>query len=174
MNVNGHQFLTNKVTVSEIPTIPSGTYDATLEGVTEEEHEQYGDRWVWHWTIPEVHPDGEPFELQVWTPPRLSSKGMASEQAKALGASVAKGSEVALGDLRGRRARLVVMLDEEKGRNRVKGVLPFEEPTGSSTSTVVDPDYEAWKAAQAVKQNAPEASNVQLPLPVSAPPSQAA
>ena len=69
MVVNDRQFLTDEVTVSEFPTIPSGTYDATFEGVTGEDHDQYGDRWVWHWTIPEMHPDGGAYELQVWTPP---------------------------------------------------------------------------------------------------------
>ena len=67
-------------------------------------------------------------------------------QAKALGAAVTQGSKVALGELRGRRARLLVELDEEKGRNRVTGILPVEEPATSPTQTATDPDYIAWLA----------------------------
>jgi len=153
MSSNDRHYLTDEVSVSEFPTIPQGTYDATLEGVTEEEHDLYGLRWVWHWTIPEMHPDGGDFDLQVWTPPRLSSTGIASEQAKTLGATLAKGSKVALGALSGQRARLIVTLDEEKGRNRVKGVMPAaESPTGPA-ATAVDPEYQAYLAEKAKKQS---------------------
>jgi len=166
-------YLTGEVTVSEFPTIPAGTYDATLEGVTDEEHDLYGDRWVWHWTIPEMHPDGGDFELQVWTPPHFSSTGMASEQAKVLGATLTKGAKVDLGHLRGGRAQLIVTLDEEKGRNRVKSVMPAPvQPTEPPASTI-DPDYEAWKAEQEAKKAAVEAANAEEPPTPSEPSEEA-
>ena len=93
MNGDERQYLTDEYTVSEIPTIPSGTYDATLDGVASEDHVLYGHRWVWHMIIPEMHPDGGDFDLQVWTPPRISSTGMARDMAKALGADVSKGAK---------------------------------------------------------------------------------
>ncbi len=151
MALNDRHYLTDEYTVSEFPTIPPGTYDATLDGVTSEEHDLYGHRWVWHWTIPEMHPDGGDFELQVWTPPRISSTGMARELAKALGADVAKGAKVDLGALRGRHARLIVTLDEEKGRNRVKGVMPASVATRRAVVRG-RARLEAWKAEQAPRR----------------------
>jgi len=171
MAVNDRHYLTDEYTVSEFPTIPAGTYDATLEGVTEEDHDLYGVRWVWHWTIPEMHPDGGDFELQVWTSPRLSSTGMASDQAKALGATLTKGAKVALGDLRAGRARLIVTLDEEKGRNRVKGLMPAAESPAQPTAAAIDPEYKAWLAEQEAKKAATDAE--QPPTP-SEPPEGAA
>jgi hypothetical protein len=150
MTGDERQYLADEYTVSEIPTIPAGTYDATLEGVTSEDHELYGHRWVWHMLVPEMHPDGGDFELQVWTPPRISSTGMARDMAGALGADVTKGAKGDLGSVRGRRVRLVVTLDEEKGRNRVKGVMPATAPAPPSDG--VDPEYEAFLAQKAAKE----------------------
>jgi len=173
MNGDDRQYLTDEYTVSEIPTMPPGTYDATLDGVTSEDHDLYGHRWVWHMSIPEMHPDGGDFDLQVWTPPRISSTGMARDLAKALGADVSKGARVDLGALRGRHARLIVTLDEEKGRNRVKGVMPASVGNHAEPSSAIDPDYEAWKAEQAAMRAAVDAANAEEP-PMPEPPAEAA
>ena len=124
MYTNDRRYLTGEVEVSEVPTIPAGVYPSTLQGVSEVEHDQFGVRWVWHWSIPGMHPDGGDFELQVWSPPRFSSTGIATEMANALGSTTTKGAKVDLGSLCGRQALLTVILDEEKGRNKVKAVTP--------------------------------------------------
>jgi hypothetical protein len=161
------QYLTDEYTVSEIPTIRADTYDPILEGVGSVVHDLYGPRWVWYYIFHGMHPDGGDFELQVWTPPRISSSGLAREMAKALGADVTKGARVDLGALRGRQVRLVVALDEEKGRNKVVSVMPTpvaHDP--DPTPTAVDPDFEAWKAEQAAK-NAANAQEPPMPEPSS-------
>ena len=162
MRDSDRMYLTGEVTVSEFPTIPPGTYDAVLDGVTEELHELYGTRWVWHWEVPDAHPDGGDFELQVWTPPRLSNTGMAIEQAKALGVTAAKGARVDLGAFRGKQARLIVTLDEERGRNRVKAVMPAQVPDPAPRPTG-DPEYATWTAereAQEAVTGAPTAEEL--------------
>ena len=174
MVVNDRHYLTDEVSVSEFPTIPAGTYDATLDGVTSEEHDLYGHRWVFHMRILEMHPDGGDFDLQVWTPPRISSTGMARDLVKALGADVSKGARVDLGALRGRHARLIVTLDEEKGRNRVKGVMPASAGNPTEASSAVDPDFEAWRAEQAAVKAAVDAANVEEPPTPSGPPAEEA
>lgn len=146
LHINVHKILTDEVTVRDHLCIPAGTYDASLQGVTEQVHGHCGMQWVWHWRIPEVRSDAGDFRLEVWTPPHLSSSGMACEQAKALGALATNGARVDLGDLCGRRARLVVTLDEATGNNRVVGVLPPVQPAGSTVEVAVDPDYLAWCA----------------------------
>jgi hypothetical protein len=164
MNGDDRQYLTDEITVSELPTIPAGTYDPIVEGVEPVVHDLYGPRWIWHCTFTGMHPDGGDFELPVWTPPRISSSGLAREMAKALGADVTKGAKVDLGALRGRQVRLVVALDEEKGRNKVVSVMPtpvVHDP--DPTPTAVDPDFEAWKAEQAAKKAAVEAANAEEP-----------
>lgn len=174
MNGDERQYLTDEYTVSEIPTIPPGTYDATLDGVASEDHVLYGHRWVWHMIIPEMHPDGGDFDLQVWTPPRISSTGMARDMAKALGADVSKGAKGDLGVLRGRHARLIVTLDEEKGRNRVGGVMPAPVAKPAEPSSGVDPDFLAYKAELAAKRAAVDAANAEEPPTPSGPSSEEA
>ena len=170
MNGDDRQYLTDEYTVSELPTIAPGTYDATLDGVTSEDHDLYGHRWVWHMKIPEMHPDGGDFDLQIWTPPRISSTGMARDLAKALGADVSKGAKVDLGVLRGCHARLIVTLDDEKGRNRVKGVMPASvTPAMETSAATVDPDFAAWQTEQAAKKAAVQAANAEEP-PMPEPP----
>jgi len=168
----GRTFLTGEVTVSEFPTIPPGTYDATLDGVTEEVHELYGTRWVWHWAVLDAHPDGGDFELQVWTPPRLSNTGMAIEQAKALGVTAAKGARVDLGAFCGKQARLIVTLDEERGRNKVKAVMPAQaaEPAPSSTG---DPEYAKWAAEREAQEAVTGAPTAEEPARSAAPGTEA-
>ncbi len=67
MNSEERQYLDDETTVSEFPTLPAGTYEAILDGVTSEEHDLYGLRWVWHWIIPEMHPDGGDFSLLYYS-----------------------------------------------------------------------------------------------------------
>lgn len=143
---NDHRYLSGEVEISEIPIIPANVYNATLDGVSEVDHELYGSRWVFHWRIAAMHPDGGDFEVQVWTPPRFSSTGMASEIARALGHTIVKGAKVDLGSLRGREARLTVILDEEKGRNRVKAVTPAPPKPG--------PEHIPQSAAEAAEDAA--------------------
>jgi hypothetical protein len=175
MTGNDRQYLTDEYPVSEIPTIPDGTYDPILAGVASVVHDLYGPRWVWYCNFPGMHPDGGDFELQVWTPPRISSTGMARDMAKALGADVTKGAKVDLGVLRGKQVRLVVTLDEEKGRNRVVSVMPTpiaHDP--EPTPIAVDPDFEVWKADQADKKAAVDAANAEEPPTPSGPSSEEA
>ena len=175
MNSEERQYLDDETTVSEFPTLPGGEYEAILEGVASVVHDLYGLRWVWYYTFPGMHPDGGDFELQVWTPPRISSSGLAREMAKALGADVTKGAKVDLGALRGKQVRLVLVLDEEKGRNRVVSVMPapvLHDP--DPTATAVDPDFEAWKADQAAKKTAVDAANAEDPPTPSEPTSEEA
>jgi hypothetical protein len=152
-------YLTDTVEVSETPTIPAGVYVATLRGVRAAEHDDYGTRWIWDWAIPAADPDtGGDFELRVWTPPRFSSTGIASEMAKALGADTSKGAHVPLGELRGRSAQLTVVLDDEKRRNRVKAATPAPKALAPAQA---DPDYAAFLAAKAAReaQAAPQAES---------------
>jgi hypothetical protein len=170
MNREERQYLTDEITVSEFPTVPGGTYVTTLDGVASVIHDLFGHRWVWDYAFPGMHPDGGDFVLPVWTPPRISSSGLAREMAKALGADVTKGAKIDLGALRGRKVRLVVVLDEEKGRNRVVSVMPamvLNDP--ETTPIAVDPDFEAYKAEQAAKQAAIDAANAEEPSPPSEP-----
>jgi hypothetical protein len=146
---NDREYLAGEVEVGEFPTIPANTYDATLDGITEELHDLYGIRWVWHWIIPEMHPDGGDFELQVWTPPRISSTGIAREMAQALGADTSNRAKVDRGALRGKSARLAVVLDDDAGRNRVKAVMSAEAT--AAPAAAADPEYAQWKAEQATK-----------------------
>ena len=149
MSSNGRRYLTHVVTVSASYTIPPGRYDAFLDGISEEEHESYGKRWAWHWRVPEMGPEGSDLEIQRWTSRRFGPDGIASDQARALGVDPTTGV-VDLGDLQGRRARLLITLDEAKGRNKVAGVMPPEATPAAASAPVRDPDYLAWKAAMAV------------------------
>lgn len=181
--MNDRRYLSGEVEVSEVPTIPANVYIATLDGVEETDHELYGSRWVWHWLIPAMHPDGGDFELQVWSPPRFSSTGIASEMARALGYATVKGAKVDLGSLRGCQAQLTVILDEEKGRNRVKAVTPAPQAPVAAASasqpqelaSKLDPEYlDFLVAKRAAEKAAVAAANAEDPPAPTQPPADLA
>ena len=154
-------YLSGQAEYAEAVTIPSGHYTATLEGVEAVTHELYGPRWRWFYVIAGANPDGGDFRLSVWSPPRISSSGIANIMAAALGQPYRKGQAFSFDAARGRQVQIYVELDEAEGRNRVKTATaaPQAPTNGAAATPAADPEYQAFLAAKRAKAAAADATD---------------
>jgi len=157
-------------TAEDYPVLEPGNYEATFDRTEEsEEPGQYG-YWIdWHFAA--TTPDGVVDVMgRSSLPDRWTRATKARTWYEAIaGRELGKGEAADTDKLKGSPVTLTLSVKEtEKGdeRNSIVGI----RRRGTSAPAAVaapaaDPEYEAWKAAQAAEQAAVVAANAEQPPP---------